>query len=133
MSRLGNTLQTYAADVRRRVDGSTSTETSYYPAIKALFDGILAERRLPFDVVTGTSERRAEGKGRDMPDLAFYEDDEPVVLVEVKLPSVEVAALAMSTENKDQIGRYLDAKGAVLVTTVRSFALVTTAAWQQLR
>lgn len=48
-----------------------------------------------------------------------------VVCGEVKLPDADLQKLAISTENKDQIGRYLAATRAALISNIRSFALVT--------
>ncbi len=51
---------------------------------------------------------------------------------EVKLPDVELQKLALSTENKDQIGRYLADMRAVLISNVRSFGLVAVnPAWKE--
>src|SRR5262249_43214129 len=97
-----------------------------------LIDAALVVEDLPFDVRINTSEQKAEG-GVNLPDLALYDGagDFLVVCGEVKLPKAELDELALSTENRDQIGRYLAATRAVLISTVRSFALVTVnPAWQ---
>lgn len=64
----------------------TTTELSYYPAIKSLLAKMLGQETLPFEVRASTSESRAGG-GRDMPDLALYDGDGEylVVAAEVKL------------------------------------------------
>lgn len=46
----------------------TTTEPSYYPAIKSLLSKMLSAETLPFEVRASTSESRAAG-GHDMPDL----------------------------------------------------------------
>jgi len=103
---------------------ATTTEASYYPALRDLWARLLAERKLPFEVRANTAESRA-GKGIDLPDLALYDNgDYAAVLAEVKLPNTRLRDLAQSTERNDQIGRYLAQTGVVLVTNVRAVALV---------
>ena len=119
-------LTAYAEEVADLAGSAGSTEPSYYPAIQRLFTALLRLRGLPFDVRVNTSEHRAQG-GVDLPDLAFYEGvgDYVVVISEVKLPNVDITALARSTEQGDQIGRYLARIGVVLLSNVRSFGLLT--------
>lgn len=104
----------------------TTTEPSYYPAIKTLLANMLAHETLPFEVRASTSESRAGG-GYDMPDLALYDGqgDYLVVAGEVKLPGDEVRDIAFWEGRNDQIGRYLVQTGVVLVSNVRGFGLVT--------
>lgn len=104
----------------------STTELSYYPAIKSLLAKMLGQETLPFEVRASTSESRAGG-GRDMPDLALYDGDGEylVVAAEVKLPSAEVKDIAFSEERNDQIGRYLVKTGVVLIANVRGFGLLT--------
>jgi len=102
----------------------TSTETSFYPDIKNLLGTVLKAERLPFEVVTGTSEARA--RGRDMPDFVLGDNTMFVgVYGEVKRADVALDALAVSTENNDQVGRYLAQTGVVLLCNVRGFGLLT--------
>jgi hypothetical protein len=49
--------------------GST-TEATYYPAVKALIAAALAVEELPFDVRINTSEKKEEG-GINLPDVAL--------------------------------------------------------------
>lgn len=85
----------------------------------------LKSRSLPFDVRTGTSERRAAIAGTDRPDLALYDSGDFVaVFGEVKLPDVEIKDMARTTEQNDQIGRYLAQTGVVLLCNVRSVGLL---------
>jgi hypothetical protein len=58
MSRIGDP---YAAEVSRLAKSATTTEPSFYPAIKSLLSGVLAKRGLYFDVRIKTSERREGG------------------------------------------------------------------------
>lgn len=117
----------FADEVSRLANAGSTTESTYYPAIKALLSDLLAAQNLPFEVRTGTAERRP-GKGADLPDLAFYDGSGTVVVLfgEVKLPSEDLASMAASTDRNDQVGRYLAQTRAVLLCNVRAFGLVTT-------
>lgn len=114
----------YVAETRHLDTQPTSTENTFYPAIKTLISGILKEGRLPFEVRVNTSEARA--KGRDMPDFVLGDAKMFIgVFGEVKRPAVSLEDLAASTEQKDQIGRYLAQTGVVLVCNVRGFGLLS--------
>ena len=119
-------FQAYSDEVRRLAASHSTTEPTYYPAIKALLSKMLSRENLPFEVRASTSESRSGG-GRDQPDLALYdgEGDYVVVCSEVKLPSQEIKAIAYSEDRNDQIGRYLAQTGVVLVSNVRGFGLLT--------
>lgn len=119
-------FKAYGEEVAGLAASWTTTEPSYYPAIKTLLSKTLARESLPFEVRASTSESRTGG-GRDMPDIALYDGngDYLVVSGEVKLPSDEVRDIAFSEERNDQIGRYLAQTGVVLVSNVRGFGLLT--------
>jgi hypothetical protein len=119
-------FQAYSDEVRRLAGASSTTELTYYPAIKTLLSKMLARESLPFEVRASTSESRSGG-GHDLPDIALYDGqgDFLVVCGEVKLPSQEIAQLAVSEERHDQIGRYLAQTGVVLLSNVRGFGLLT--------
>jgi hypothetical protein len=119
----------YSTEAARLARSTTANEPSYYPAIKGLLTGILAKRGLGFDVRVNTSEKR-EGGGTDMPDVAIYDGSGqfPVLCGEVKLPSAEISAMAQSTAQGDQVGRYLARSNVLLLTNVRAFGLLTIAA-----
>ena len=53
----------YVAETRHLDSQPTSTEATFYPAIKTLIAAILKEGRLPFEVRVNTSE--AKGKVHD--------------------------------------------------------------------
>ena len=73
---------------------------------KTLLSAILKEGRLPFEVRVNTSETK--GKAHDMPDFVLGDDKMFVgVYGEVKRANVLLEDLALSTEQNDQIGRYL--------------------------
>lgn len=113
----------YVSETRQLESQPSSTENTYYPAIKNLVSAILKERRLPFEVRVNTSE--AKGKARDMPDFVLGDDKMFVgVYGEVKRPNASLEDLAVSTEQNDQIGRYLAQTGVVLISNVRSFGLL---------
>lgn len=126
MDEIGKALAAYARDVAGVTSSPGSTEATYYPAVQRLLTAILRARRLPFEVRVNTSQRRGAG-GTDLPDLALYDGagDFVVVFGEVKLPNVEIADLAASTDRGNQIGRYLSQTGVVLLTDIRSFGLVS--------
>ncbi len=119
-------FQAYADEVRRLADSATTTEPSYYPAIKALLSKMLDRENLPFEARASTSESRAAG-GHDQPDLALYDGEGNYLVVcgEVKLPSQEIRDIALSEDRNDQIGRYLAQTGVVLISNVRGFGLLT--------
>lgn len=123
---MDNIFKTYGEEVAALSASRSTTEPSYYPAIKTLLSKMLERESLPFEVRASTSESRTGG-GRDMPDLALYDGqgDYLVVAGEVKLPSDDIEAIAFSEERNDQIGRYLAQTGVVLVTNVRGFGLLT--------
>lgn len=113
----------YVLETRALESHATSTENSFYPAIKNLVSAILKERGLPFGIRVNTSE--AKGKVRDMPDFVLGDDKMFVgVYGEVKRPDVTLEDLAISTEQNDQIGRYLAQTGVVLISNVRGFGLL---------
>jgi hypothetical protein len=71
-----------------------------------------------FDVITGTSEGGT--RRRDMPDFVLGGSTLFVgVYGEVKRADTSLAKLAVSTEQNDQIGRYLSQTGVVLLCNVR--------------
>ncbi len=126
MDRLAPALREYAAQISRLVKSKSTTEPSYYPAIRTLLAEVLAAQGLPFDARASTNEAR-KGGGADQPDFALYDGSGsyPVVLGEGKLPDVELDGLAVSTERNDQVGRYLGKTRVVLLCNVRSFGLLT--------
>ena len=90
----------------KRDSQPTSTEPTFYPVTKTLLSAILKEGRLPFEVRVNTSETK--GKAHDMPDFVLGDDKMFVgVYGEVKRANVLLEDLALSTEQNDQIGRYL--------------------------
>lgn len=121
-----NPISEYAVDVIRLAASYTTTESTFYPAIRQLLASALRSRGLPFDVRTGTSEAR-DGGGTDLPDIALYDGSGDFIVVagEVKLPDADLQDLARTTARNDQVGRYLSSTRAILVSNVRGFALVT--------
>ena len=121
---LADAIATYCADTRNLEALPTTTETTFYPDIRTLLSAILRAEKLPFDVRTGTSEK---GQGsHDMPDFVLGDGALFVgVYGEVKRAGTSLQELAASTEQKDQIGRYLAQTGVVLLCNVRGFGLLT--------
>lgn len=126
MTKLAKAATAYTNDVRELLAAGSTTEATYYPSVRSLIAAALSSEDLPFDVRINTSEKKVGG-GINLPDVALYDSDGQFLVVcgEVKLPAIELDQLATSTENKDQIGRYLAATRTVLISNVRSFALVT--------
>lgn len=121
---LFDAIATYCSDTRSLEALPTSTETTFYPDVRSLLTAVLRSEKLPFDVRTGTSEK---GNGsHDMPDFVLGDSGLFVgVYGEVKRASTTLQALAVSTDQKDQIGRYLAQTGVVLLCNVRGFGLLT--------
>lgn len=119
-------FRAYSDEVANLSLSESTTEGSYYPAIKNLLARMLGRESLPFEARASTSESRSDG-GHDMPDFALYDGqgDYLVVAGEVKLPSDEVRTIAFSEDRNDQIGRYLAQSGVVIVSNVRGFGLLT--------
>nr|MDQ3081554.1 N-6 DNA methylase [Gemmatimonadota bacterium] len=120
---LSDSIASYCTDTRNLEALPTSTETTFYPDIRSLLTAVLKSEMLPFDVRTGTSEK---GKNsHDMPDFVLGDAALFVgVYGEVKRASTSLEQLAASTEQKDQIGRYLAQTGVVLLCNVRGFGLL---------
>lgn len=121
---LADAVARYCVETRKLDALPTSTEATFYPDIRTLLAAVLAAERLPFDVRTGTFE--APAAGRDMPDFVLGDASLFVgVYGEVKRANAALADLARSTEQNDQIGRYLAQTGVVLLCNVRGFGLLT--------
>lgn len=90
-----------------------------------MLNAVLRSERLPFDVITGTSE--AGARSRDMPDFVLGDASSLFVGVygEVKRADMALADFAVSTEQNDQIGRYLAQTGVVVLCNVRGIGLLT--------
>lgn len=120
---LSELVTIYCSDTRNLESLPTSTETTFYPDIRTLLTAVLKHEKLPFDVRTGTSEKGAAS--HDMPDFVLGDGALFVgVYGEVKRASTTLQDLAASTEQKDQIGRYLAQTGVVLLSNVRGFGLL---------
>jgi hypothetical protein len=67
MQNLAEAIHEYVRETRRLKNLPSSTETTFYPELKV--NVVLKGERLPFDVITGTSE--GAGRRRDMPDFVL--------------------------------------------------------------
>jgi hypothetical protein len=56
MQNLAEIISAYVRETRRLDGLPSSTETTFYPDLKTLLNAVLKSERLPFDVITGTSE-----------------------------------------------------------------------------
>lgn len=97
MQNIAEVIADYVRETRRLESLPSSTETTFYPDIKILLNSLLKSERLPFDVITGTSE--GGGRRRDMPDFVLGDSSLFVgVYGEVKRADTALANLAVSTE-----------------------------------
>ena len=109
----------YVVETRRLHGLVSTTEETFYPAVRDLLSAVLRLQNLPFEVRTGTSEAKAGGT--DRPDFVLADSALFVgVFGEVKKPGVTLEEIAVSTEREDQIGRYLT--GAYLLEVARCVA-----------
>ncbi len=124
MLSLTEIISEYVRETRKLESLPSTTETSFYPDLKTLLSAVLKSERLPFDVITGTSE--GGERQRDMPDFVLGNSSSFVgVYGEVKRTNTTLDDLAVSTEQNDQIGRYLSQTGVVLLSNVRGIGLLT--------
>ena len=116
----------YVAETRRLSSLASTTEETFYPAIRELLTVILRSQTLPFEVRTGTSEGKAAST--DRPDFVLADSGLFVgVFGEVKKPDETLEEIVVSTDRSDQIGRYLSRTGVALITNVRGFGLLACA------
>jgi hypothetical protein len=116
---LAELIATYVTGTKKLAAIPSSTEPTFYPEVKTLLAGILKERGLPFEVRTSTSEAKG------MPDFVLGDAATFVgVFGEVKRENITLEDLAVSTEQNDQIGRYLSRTGVVLLSNIRGFGLL---------
>ena len=116
----------YVVETRRLHGLVSTTEETFYPAIRDLLSAVLRSQNLPFEVRTGTSEAKAGGTDRPdfiLADFALFVG----VFGEVKKPGATLEEIAVSTDREDQIGRYLTRTGVALITNVGSFGLLACA------
>jgi len=114
----------YVRDTQHLHGLETSTEETFYPAIRELLTAILQLQHLPFEVRTGTSETK-DGS-TDRPDFVLADSALFVgVFGEVKNPDLSLQQIAVSTDRDNQIGRYLARTGVILITNIRGFGLLT--------
>ncbi len=124
-------LQQYLTELRDlRGTGATVKETSYYPALAALLNAVGAGLKPAVRSVVHVAST-----GAGIPDIGLFAADqferrdarEPLPgqpptrgVVEAKAPTEDVEKTAKS----EQVKKYLDRYGAVLVTNYRDFLLV---------
>jgi hypothetical protein len=71
VSKLSKAAKSYAKDVGALIAAGSTTEATYYPAVKSLIAAALSVEDLPFDVRINTSEQK-DGGGIDLPDVAVW-------------------------------------------------------------
>lgn len=84
----------YADEVRRLLGAASTTEETYYPAIKSLLSRALEFLKLPFEARTSTAEVRAQ-RGLDLSDFALYDGPGEFLVVcgDVKLPDADLFSI----------------------------------------
>ncbi len=93
MHNLAEVISAYVQESRRLDSLRSSTETTFYPDLKLLLNTVLKNERLPFDVITGTSEGGI--RQRDMPDFVLGDSSQFVgVYGEMKRADTALADLA---------------------------------------
>jgi hypothetical protein len=119
MLNLASIFANYVVETKKLAAIPSSTESTFYPEIKSLLTAILKDGGLPFEIRTSTSEKQG------MPDFVLGDGAIFVgVYGEVKRENVTLADLAASTEQNDQIGRYLSDTGVVLLSNISGFGLL---------
>ncbi|HMP42820.1 MAG TPA: N-6 DNA methylase, partial [Roseiflexaceae bacterium] len=124
-------VRTYLQDLRSiRASGSAVAETSFYPALSALFNTIGATMRPRVHCILTLRNRgsgipdgglfTADQIGHDAPSDAFPAPIPARGVLEVKSAGDDVVATAATP----QVQKYLDGYGQVLVTNYRDFLLV---------
>lgn len=116
-------LEAYELETRKLAAISSSTEETFYPAIRRLITVAIEKLQLPFEIRSGTSEMRL-GKGRDRPDFVLVEGQIVAVYGEIKSGDIDLKSLSISTDRGDQIGRYLARTGVVLICNIREIGLL---------
>lgn len=69
MTDLSLLVAAYVADSKKLDKLNSSTETTFYPAIRTVLTEVLKAQRLPFEVRTGTAETKPGGV--NMPDFVL--------------------------------------------------------------
>ncbi|HZC23613.1 MAG TPA: hypothetical protein VE866_09765, partial [Candidatus Binatia bacterium] len=70
--KLEKEAKAYARVIGELIVAGSTTEATYYPAIRSLIAAALAAQDLPFDVRVNTSEKKSGG-GINLPDVALYD------------------------------------------------------------
>ena len=72
ITKLAHAAKSYTREVATLMAAGSTTEATYYPAVRSLIAAALETENLPFDVRINTSEQR-QGGGTDLPDVALYD------------------------------------------------------------
>ena len=128
----GYTVSQYITDLRAiRLTGSSTAETSFYPPLSQLFNAS-GERLRP--AILFSTQLRNQGAGT--PDGGFFPkpsrqrrrgNPEPQILQNPERGVVEIKPAEVNLDtltNDEQIRRYLDQYGLVLITNLREFRLL---------
>ena len=124
-------IETYLKEVQEiHSTGAAVAETSYYPALSTLLNGIGADLKPKVRCIVNPANR-----GAGIPDIGLYTadqfkrqaDDKPLAgqmpsrgVLEAKPPSREVAEIAAT----EQVRKYCEKYGTVIVTNLREFLLL---------
>src|SRR5882724_6019324 len=126
------TVDQYVTDLRAiRSTGSATAETSFYPPLSRLFNSS-GERLRP--AILFSTQLRNQGAG--MPDGGFFPkpsrrtrrvEPEPEILQNPERGAVEIKPAEANLDtlaDDEQIRRYLEQYGLVLITNLREFRLL---------
>jgi copper chaperone CopZ len=133
-----NSLQTYLTNVQQQHQtGQAVKETSYYPALSVLFDEVGKTLAPKVFCVTNIANR-----GAGLPDGGFFSasqrktaeknpdanvKENPLLAMNPERGVLEVKGAAQDLDelkHSDQVQKYLDKYGQILITNLREFALI---------
>lgn len=130
---MANPVETYFQELRDiHLTGAGTAETSYYGPLANLLNGVAKAAKLKVTCIISL-----RNQGNRLPDGGFFTPDQmrggvtPDNALD-QLPSRGVMEVKSTAEDDEQVargeqvGRYLDRYGLVLVTNYRDFVLVRT-------
>lgn len=120
MSQTGEPIGAFVRTCRTQMVGST--EPTFYPAVQSLLNAVIAAQKHLGKLSVQVNPSKEEG---GMPDLRIAHDDFLIGVVEVKHPEKvgndDMLTLCMD----EQVVRYREAFGTVLVTNLTKWILLT--------
>ena len=100
----------YVAETRRLSEIGSTTEETFYPAVRDLLSAVLRAHNLPFQVRTGTSESKESGP--DRPDFILADSGLFVgVFGEIKTPDATLEDIAVDGLDGEAVDHVEDVGG----------------------